>query len=349
MKWAANKNVKLEDGTRILAGDVLTMDDIENIVVESDLILTTYQYAVKYSITYNGGDNGSIYGIKSEEVAENSPLLGTNTKAKDGYVFSHWVANKKVTLKDGTFIESGENITSEQLTNVIATEDLILTAMYKKQLFTINYVSDSNGTITGITSEEKMIDQNLSGSVTKANDDYMFLHWIADKDITLTDNKIITKGNSISNEQLLDVVINDDITFTAIHVKEKLVLVYKGEEGINIPENNKETVKYGASPLGINIKSNSSTRKIVYVLNRDVVLKDGTKIVNGKEITLEQLKQVIITDDLVVMAKYVKEEVVNNIPDTFKMNSIISILSGLIFVLFGGSIFYTTIYKKKMN
>ena len=44
-----------------------------------------------------------------------------------------------------------------------------------------------------------------------------------------------------------------------------------------------------------------------------------------------------------------KEEIINNIPDTFKMNSVIGLLSGLIFVIFGISVFYTTIYKKKFE
>ena len=46
---------------------------------------------------------------------------------------------------------------------------------------------------------------------------------------------------------------------------------------------------------------------------------------------------------------FVKEEIINNIPDTFKMNSVIGLVSGLIFVIFGISVFYTTIYKKKFE
>ena len=42
------------------------------------------------------------------------------------------------------------------------------------------------------------------------------LVWIANKDITLKNGNIIEKGNEITNEELKQAVIKENITFTAI-------------------------------------------------------------------------------------------------------------------------------------
>lgn len=349
LKWAANKDVTLNNEQVILAGDDLSIDQIKNVVVDSDIVFTTYHYITKYSINYENGENGTISGIVSEDVAKDSTLLGTRVAADDGYEFSHWVADKDVTLSDGTVIASGDAINMEQLSSIVATEELNLTAMFKIRVYIIKYLSDANGSITGVTSEEKLLNETLAGTTTKANENFMFMNWTADKDVTLKDGTIITKGEAISNEQLLEIEVKDDMTFTAVHVREQFVVFYKGTTGITIEGEGKEIVKYGKNPVGVSIKTDSTTRTVIYTIDKDVVLVDDTEISSGKELTLEQLKQVVVTDDLTVTVKYGGDEVINNIPNTGRIQSVISVLGGLLLFVIGISLLYANLNKKRFN
>ena len=89
---------------------------------------------------------------------------------------------------------------------------------YAKQ-FNITYKSDSNGTVSGITEEQIISGSYPSGSETTAKKDYGFEHWIADVDVTLTDGTVIRAGKPISKEEMKEIVVDQNIVFTAIHDK----------------------------------------------------------------------------------------------------------------------------------
>ena len=350
LKWAANKNVVLEnEKTPIKAGAPISEYDITKIIVKEDITLTAYHYKTKYIVKYEDGNNGTISGIESEEVAENGTILGTEVSPKKGWQLSHWVADKKVKLRNNNEIEAGNPIDKEQINEVIITENISFRAEYDYATFGITYESDENGALTGIAEESKVFNENPTGSSSLANEDYFFLGWMADVDVTLTDGKVIKAGNIITDEQLKTIVVDDDIVFTAIHAKEILIVYYKSEKGITITGDLKEDVKYGLNPIGTKVEVDNKSRKVAYIIDKDVVLKDGKKITSGTEITEEQLKQVVVTEDLIVTAKYQKEEIVTNIPDTAEFSSIISVLGGLMFVSFGFVILYTTILRKRYN
>lgn len=349
LKWAADVDVELSDGRVILAGDDLTMNDIKKVVVNNNITFTTYHYVTKVVINYESSDNGVISGIVSEDVSKNSTVLGSNVTPSVGYEFSHWICDKDVTLSDSTTIKAGEAINDEQLVKVVATEELIFTAMYKVRSYHLTYTSDKNGEISGISSEDKNYKDKPSGSSTKPIVEHMFGYWTANYDVTLEDGTLIAKGNPITNEQLTKVLVDNDITFTAVHIRKELIVIYKGIDGIVINGNDKEIVKYGANPLGVSVKSNSETRKVVYIADKDIILKDGTKISAGKEITAEQLKLIVVNDDLTITAKYAKEEIVTNIPDTGRIQSVISVIGGLFLVVIGITLVYGTTYKKRFN
>ena len=87
---------------------------------------------------------------------------------------------------------------------------------YAKQ-YTIVYESDENGEITGITSERIIAGKNPDGSEQQPNDGYAFKSWIADVDVELTDGATIKAGDPITSEQILQVIVNQNITFTAVY------------------------------------------------------------------------------------------------------------------------------------
>ncbi len=101
---------------------------------------------------------------------------------------------------------------------------------YAKQ-YKVTYDSDKSGTISGITEEQIISGSYPSGSTTTPNDGYEFSYWIADSDITLNDGTVIKAGSPISLDQIKEVVVNQDIIFTAVHksIEEPIAVPNTGE------------------------------------------------------------------------------------------------------------------------
>ncbi|MDU5612224.1 MAG: SHIRT domain-containing protein, partial [Bifidobacterium scardovii] len=98
-----------------------------------------YIYAIWAPIiNYTTDGNGQVKEGENfvdntkEEVELKSNPKGTDTKAKEGYKFSHWTADKEITLNDGTKIAAGEKITEEQLKQAVITEPLTFKANFVK-------------------------------------------------------------------------------------------------------------------------------------------------------------------------------------------------------------------------
>lgn len=87
---------------------------------------------------------------------------------------------------------------------------------YAKQ-FVVKYVSDKNGSITGTEKENIISGRNPSGSTSKPKENFEFAYWEADVDVILVDGTVIKAGNKLSPDQVKKVVVDRDITFTAIH------------------------------------------------------------------------------------------------------------------------------------
>ena len=113
--------------------------DDEVTVNSSDENTNNYIYAIWAPIiNYTTDGNGQVKEGENfvdntkEEVELKSNPKGTETKAKDGYKFSHWTADKEITLNDGTKIPAGEIITEEQLKQAVITEPLTFKANFVK-------------------------------------------------------------------------------------------------------------------------------------------------------------------------------------------------------------------------
>ena len=105
-----------------------------------------YIYAIWAPIiNYTTDGNGQVKEDKNfvdntkEEVELKTNPNGTETKAKEGYKFSHWTADKEITLKDGTKIAAGEKITEEQLKQAVITEPLTFTAHFVQDEFNVKH------------------------------------------------------------------------------------------------------------------------------------------------------------------------------------------------------------------
>ena len=175
----------------------------------------TMFYGKMYEVTYKSDSHGSITGINNEDMLSGENPSGTSEEAASHYEYDYWVADKDVTLEDGTEITKGTHMTSEQIKKVVVHEDLEFTVYHKT--YTIEYKSDEHGKITGTTEENRNSSEHPGGSTQEAYTDYHFVYWICDKDVELVDGTKIEAGEAMTDEQVEQVKITQDLVFTAIH------------------------------------------------------------------------------------------------------------------------------------
>lgn len=176
---------------------------------------TTMFYGKMYKVTYKSDSYGEITGINNEDMLSGENPSGTSEEAASHYEYDYWVADKNVTLEDGTEITKGTHMTSEQIKKVVVHEDLEFTVYHKT--YTIEYKSDEHGKITGTTEENRNSSEHPGGSTQEAYTDYHFVYWICDKDVELVDGTKIEAGEAMTDEQVEQVKITQDLVFTAIH------------------------------------------------------------------------------------------------------------------------------------
>ncbi len=132
--------VVMDNGEELVAQDgvyTLPASNVPRTVVITDKAGNETSYSVtvyeNFTVSYNATGHGSINGIASEKVRMNESPSGSTHAAENGYRFTHWTADKDVTLNDGTQIKAGEAIADEQVRNIVVTADVTLTAIFEEE------------------------------------------------------------------------------------------------------------------------------------------------------------------------------------------------------------------------
>ena len=127
--WNRDKNATTAEFQKDDEVTVNSLDESKN-----NYIYAIWAPIINYTTDGNGqvkqGEN--FVDNTKEEVELKSNPKGTETKAKEGYKFSHWTADKEITLNNGTKIPAGEKITEEQLKQAVITEPLTFKANFIK-------------------------------------------------------------------------------------------------------------------------------------------------------------------------------------------------------------------------
>lgn len=143
------------------------------------------------------------------------------------------------------------------------TDDISFNLFLKS--FNIKYNLEINNNITDINDEE-VFENDYPKGVNIENIDGVFLNWTCDKDVTIDDRTILS-GNPITNDELKQITVKDDLVFTA-HFKAKKykirTSVQNGDIDLSTEVNQNET------------KSISYTPKTGYHL--DTITVDGEKV-----------------------------------------------------------------------
>ncbi len=127
--WNRDKNATKAEFQKDDEVTVNSLDESKN-----NYIYAIWAPIINYTTDGNGQvkEDENFVDNTKEEVELKSNPKGTETKAKEGYKFSHWTADKEITLNDGTKIPVGEKITEEQLKQAVITEPLTFTANFVK-------------------------------------------------------------------------------------------------------------------------------------------------------------------------------------------------------------------------
>ena len=84
-------------------------------------------YAKQYVVSYKSDENGSVTGIKNENVISGLNPTGSTVTPNKNYAFEYWTADVDVNLTDGTTIKAGEKLTPAQIKKVVVNQDIVFT------------------------------------------------------------------------------------------------------------------------------------------------------------------------------------------------------------------------------
>ena len=156
------------------------------------------------------------------------------------------------------FVKVGESAQTDGLNVVFGFTGAAGSAtMFHAKQYNVKYVSDKNGEITSeLTSEDIISGQNPSGTEQTPNQGYDLEHWMADGDVKLEKNKEMKAGQPITEEQIKQVIVDQNITFTAIY-KAKPVEKPEApkEPSIGVPDTGESTGETNAISIVVSTVS----------------------------------------------------------------------------------------------
>lgn len=265
-------------------------ENVVNLTTSSKYNLYAVWSPKTYKITYelNGGtlDNKiTTYKITSDDIKLNIPK-------KEGYTFKGWTTDDNKTPQKEVIIPKG------------STGNKTYTANYETGKYKITYKSDKYGTITGITEETLNYKSSPSGTTKTIKEGYKNLKWSVNKDVTLKNNTTILEGSPITESQIKEIVVKEDLVITAYHYAKKYKVSYSNSEQGKIKGITNEDVSHNSNPLGTKTTPNKGYKFKYWVANKDVKLKDGKTIQKGKQI--KDIKSIVVSENITLTPVFEK-------------------------------------------
>ncbi len=120
----------------------------------------------------------------------------------------------------------------------------------------------------------------------------------------MTDGTEIKAGDPITPEQVGQIVVAEDLTLTAVNEEIRYRINYEpGKEG-KIAGITSEDVAVEQNPSGSGVTPEEGFEFDHWTADVDVVLADGTEIKAGEPISSDQVKQIIVEQDIILTAVY---------------------------------------------
>ena len=208
--------------------------------------ITDIDQAQSYKILNSGSklSSNNMYAVSANSLQPTADTSGSEFKnmfvGNNNYIYSEYDASKDPSISNANsniFVKIDTDTQEEGLDMVYGFARSAGSGInyYAKQ-YVVNYKSDDNGKITGIKNENVISGLNPLGSTETPNDGYTFEYWTANVDVTLKDGTTIAAGKKLTSEQIKNVVVHSDITFTAINKDKGIIAPDTGtmtEEDVN--------------------------------------------------------------------------------------------------------------------
>ena len=281
-------------------GEDIPLIEVSNIVITDDIEFT-YNFAKKIHVRYVASDGGVITGITEDYLIPSIPIKETTYIANENYHFDLYSSDKELYDENNNIFSSENNKIDLKINKLYAKEDIVITLHFKLNPKVIYSVI--SGEITGIRSEYVEINKSPKGTTCKPNENYHFIGWKCDKNITLKNGNNIKVGELVSQEQILEIVVIEDIILTANNDLNPLI-TYQSDIGGVVSGINSEHVEINNSPKGTSIETNEGYIFVKWIANCDVLLKNGEVIPFGEELT--NIEDIVVSKDLIIKAVHRK-------------------------------------------
>lgn len=236
--------------------------------------MTDIDAAQSYKIL-NAGNELSSSNMIAKNAADLQP---TDTTLRNKFVSSGNYIYSEYEIGADTFEIATDNISDIYVKLTDATQedglDIVFGFVnsagsgieyYSKQ-YTVTYKSDEHGEVTGIKDESVFAGDVPSGTEQKPAEGYTDKAWVADVDVKLANGTTIKAGDPLSLAQVKSVIVDQDITFTALHTAE--------EEEIAVPDTGASTKDTDAAQI--------ATISVLAVLSGALLIRALPRILRRK-------------------------------------------------------------------
>lgn len=256
-----NKNVDSKNVSFVITGDY---DETINLILDDN-------GSASESVQIPMPTDKDTFEIKVNEVDGN----GFNITPKDGYTVKFKSKNAVTGINE-------VKIWSYSLDNGVTwseyetVPELDFTNAKPK----VSYTTDGNGVLSK-TEEVVAVNGNPTGVTNTPNKGYIFKNYVANKDVTLQDGTVIKAGAPITEGQIAQIVITEDIEIKATHEK-KIDITENGRFEVNTPEDKKYN---GQEQKWVpTIKDTKTGKELIEGVDYEVVY-DTTDFTNVGDIT----------------------------------------------------------------
>ena len=196
---------------------------------------------------------------------------------------------------------------------------------YYSKEYTVRYFADKPGGTVKIRNSEKVVSgASPLGADQMPDSGYKFTHWTANKDVVIN-GETITKGDSISMEQIKSIRVKQNYDFTAHYEKDEpetkqyTVEYVPDKPGGDVTGITSEKVNEGENPSGSEAEAEDGYTVSHWTTDQDVTLENGETIKKGEVISAEDIQKVVVDKDMRFIVHFKKKETPNT-PNTGAMS-----------------------------
>ena len=190
--------------------------------VTDDLTLTANFAVNTYDIVFSTDSNGTIEGNANQTVTYNSSTESVRAVPNTGCYFVNWKVDEIV------YTSANPLVLNE------ISSDMVLTATFAKNRYSVSFKTDGNGSLKGNTNQSVFYGDDCTAVTASNKTGWHFVSWTLDNSVHSTDNPLaLTK-------------ISSNMELTANFEKIVCTLTYTAGTGGKIEGVSPQTVSYGS-------------------------------------------------------------------------------------------------------